>query len=228
VLGGLALSRRDVGWEGRRLEHGVVHDATIGRGIRSRRADSVGTIAPDLLELGGGDIGTIVGSNGSPELLTASFVNGAEAVSVDNLGLMSHFGVDAKTIEGLRRSTRSKSAGLGEENLVLGAAWRGSHGVGVSMGTTSVAHRRAMARRLGVGILVDGHGVDWSSARRAARGVGGDRAVALAAMATVRELVVVQAACKLGLLEVSCNMLVGHLLHASLKKVGFLASVNMC
>jgi hypothetical protein len=47
-------------------------------------------------------------------------------------------------------------------------------------------------------------------------------------MATVRELVVVQAACKLGLLEMCCNVLVGHLLHASLEKVGFLANVSKC
>ena len=41
-------------------------------------------------------------------------------------------------------------------------------------------------------------------------------------MASVGELVVVQTACKFGLLEMSSNVLVGHLLHAGLKKVGFL------
>jgi len=38
--------------------------------------------------------------------------------------------------------------------------------------------------------------------------------------------VVVQTACKFGLLEMSSNVLVGHLLHAGLKKVGFLAMLD--
>lgn len=227
MLGWLAVGRRDVAREGRGLEHGVVHDATIGRGIGSRRADSVGTVAPDLLELGGGNIRTVVGSDGSPELLAAGFVDGAETVSVNDLGLVGHFGVDTETVVRLRGSTGSKGAGLGKEDLVLGAAGRGGDGVGADMGTASVAHGRAVAGRLRVGILIHGHGVDRSSTGRAARGVGRDRVVALAAVATVRKLVVVQAACKLGLLEVSSNVLVRHLLHAGLKKVVLLHSVSI-
>ena len=87
MLRWLALCRRDVSREGVGLEHGVVHDATIGRGIGSRRANGVGAVAPDLLELSGGNIRTVVGGDRSPELLTAGFVDGAEAVSVDDLRL---------------------------------------------------------------------------------------------------------------------------------------------
>jgi hypothetical protein len=42
----------------------------------------------------------------------------------------------------------------------------------------------------------------------------------------MRKLVVVQATGKLGLLEVCSNVLVGHLLHAGLKKVGFLLMLD--
>lgn len=105
--------------EGRGLERGIVHDAAIGRGVGSRRADRVGARAPNLLELSGSDIGTIVSGNGSPELLAASLVDGTKAVSVDDLGLMSHLGVDAESIVGLGRVSGGKRAWLGEENLVL-------------------------------------------------------------------------------------------------------------
>jgi hypothetical protein len=83
VLGRLAISRRDERREGRWLEDGVHHDAAIGRSVGSGRADSAGAVAPDLLELSRRDIRTVVGSDGSPELLAAGFVDGAEAVSVD-------------------------------------------------------------------------------------------------------------------------------------------------
>ena len=46
-------------------------------------------------------------------------------------------------------------------------------------------------------------------------------------MTTVRELVVVQAACELSLLEMGCNVFVGHLLHAGLKKVVLLDIVSI-
>lgn len=111
---------------------------------------------------------------------------------------------------------------------MLGATRRSGDRVGADMGAASVAHGRAVTRRLRVAILVNSHGVDGSSARGAARSVGGDRVVALAAVATVRELVVVQAACELSLLEVCCNVLVWHLLHAGLKKVGLLDDVSLC
>jgi hypothetical protein len=117
-----------------------VHDAAIGRGIGGRRADSVGSVAPNLLKLGGRDIRTVVGSDSSPELLAAGLVDGAEAVGVDDLGLMSYFGVDAETVIRLRRSMGRKGTGLGKKDLVLRSAWRGGDGVGTNMRTASVAH----------------------------------------------------------------------------------------
>ena len=83
-----------------------------------------------------------------------------------------------------------------------------------------------MARRLRVGVLLGNHAIGSRSARGAARGGRRHRVVALAAVAAVRELVVVQAAGKLSLLEVGSNVLVWHLLHAGLKKVVFLADVR--
>jgi hypothetical protein len=168
VLRWLALCRRDVSREGVGLEHGVVHDATIGRGIGSRRANGVGAVAPDLLELSGGNIRTVVGGDRSPELLTAGFVDGAEAVSVDDLRLMGYLGVDAETVEWLWRTTGSEGARLGKKDLVLRSAWGGGDGVGANMRTARVAHRRAVARRLRVGVLFRSHRVHRSSTRRAA------------------------------------------------------------
>jgi hypothetical protein len=149
-----------------------VHDASIGRGIGGRRADSVGSVAPNLFELGGRDIRTVVGSDSSPELLAAGLVDGAEAVGVDDLGLMSYFGVDAETVVRLWRSTGRNGTGLGKKDLVLRSARGGGDGVGTNMRTARVAHGRAVARRLRVPVLVDSHRVDWCSARRAARSVG--------------------------------------------------------
>jgi hypothetical protein len=106
------------------LEHRIAHDGAVGRRVRSRGTDSTGAVAPNLFELSGGDVRTVISSNGSPELLATSFVDGAEAVGVDDFRLVSDFGVDAEAVVGLRRFTRSKGAWLGEENLVLGSAGR--------------------------------------------------------------------------------------------------------
>ena len=123
VLGWLALSRRDIGLIRRWLKDRVVNDATVWRGIGCGWANTTGTVAPDLFELSGRNIGAIVGSDGRPELLAASLVDGAKTVCVDDLGLVGDLSVDAKTIEGLRRRARSQSTRLGQKNLVLNPAW---------------------------------------------------------------------------------------------------------
>jgi len=51
---------------------------------------------------------------------------------------------------------------------------------------------------------------------------GGDRSTTLAAVATMRKLVVVETAGQLSLFQVSGNMFVWHLLEAGLEKVNFL------
>jgi hypothetical protein len=153
VLGGLAVDGRNV-LKRRRLEHGVVHQAAIRRRVGGRGTDGAGTVTPNLLELGRGNIGTVVGGNGGPELVAARLVDGAEAVRVDNLGLMRYFRVDAKSVERLRGSLGSKSARLGQENLVLSACRRGADGRRPDVGATVVAHRRAVAGRLRVRVVL--------------------------------------------------------------------------
>lgn len=223
VLGGFAVGRRRVGREGRGLENGVVHDAAVGRGVGGRWADGAGAITPDLLELGGGYIGTVVGCDCGPELLTAGFVDGAEAFGINNLGLMGYLGVDAEAIVGLRGSPGSKGAGLGEEDLVLGTAGGGSDGSSPDVRATSVAHWRAVTRGLRVGIVINCHCVSWRGAGGAARGIGRDRRGALAAVATMGQLMVMKAAGELGLLEVCSNVLIWHLLHAGLEEIVLLS-----
>ena len=161
MLGRLAV--RLVG----RLEDGVVHDATVGRGLGGRRADSVGTVAPDLLELSRGNVSTVVSSNGGPELLAAGLVDGAKTVSVDNLWLISYFGVDAETVVGFRRFTGGKGARLGQEDLVLGTVGGGRDGIGAEVGAAIVAQGRAVTRGLRISILVHGHGIGWAVTSRA-------------------------------------------------------------
>jgi hypothetical protein len=62
----------------------------------------------------------------------------------------------------------------------------------------------------------------------------GDRVGTLAAVASVRQLVVVKAASQLSLFQMSGNVLIGHLLETSLEKVNFLiltpspASTSRC
>lgn len=111
MLGWLAVGRRSVR-KGRWLQNRIVHNATIRRGLRGRWADSAGAVTPNVFELGGRHVRTVVGSNGGPELLTTGLVDGTEAVGVDNLGLVSHLGVDAQGIVWLGRSARSQSARL--------------------------------------------------------------------------------------------------------------------
>jgi hypothetical protein len=72
-----------------------MRDVTIGRCIGRRRAYTLGTITPNLLKLGGGDVGAVVGGDGSPKVLAAGFVDGAQAVCIHYLGLMRYFSVDA-------------------------------------------------------------------------------------------------------------------------------------
>ena len=60
----------------------------------------------------------------------------------------------------------------------------------------------------------------------ASRGPRGHRSGALSSVASVTELVVVQATGKLRLLQMCCNVLVGHLLETGLEEVGFLRNEN--
>lgn len=66
----------------------------------------------------------------------------------------------------------------------------------------------------------DGGEHDGRVTRRGGRGRHGGRA--LAPIAAMAELVVVQAASELGLLEVGGNVLVGHLLKSGLEQIDFL------
>jgi hypothetical protein len=175
--------------ERRRLEHGVVHQAAIRRGVGGRGTDSAGAVAPNLLKLSRGNIGAVVGGNGGPELVAARLVDGAEAVRVDNLGLVRYFGVDAKSVERLRGSLGSKSARLGQEDLVLGTRRGSADGRGPNVGATVIAHGRAVTGRLRVRIVVHGHAVGLGLAGGAAGGCRGHRGSSLATVATMRELV---------------------------------------
>jgi hypothetical protein len=124
-----------------------MHDTAVRRCVRGGRAHSMGARAPDLLELSGGDISAIVSSNGGPELLTTSLVNGAKAVGVDNLRLVGYFSVDTKSIIGFGGVSRSKGTRFWEQDLVLVAARRSAdRSCSPMRGTASIAHRRAMAR----------------------------------------------------------------------------------
>jgi hypothetical protein len=124
-----------------------VHDAAIRGGIGRRWANSARAMAPNLLELGRRHISAVISGDGGPELLAASLINSAKAVSVDDLGLMNHLGVDAEGVVRLRRLARGKGARLGEQDLVLvtarGSGDRGSPEVRAA---TSVAHGRAVTR----------------------------------------------------------------------------------
>jgi hypothetical protein len=111
-----------------------VHVAAIRRCVRSRRTNTGGTVAPNFLQLSGGDVRTVVSGNGSPELVATSLVDGAEAVGIDDLGLVCNLGVDTEPVEWLGRALGSKRAGLREENLVLSTSRRGSNRRGPDMG----------------------------------------------------------------------------------------------
>jgi len=188
VLGRLAVGRGRI-LEGRGLEHWVVHDAAVGGSVGSGRTNTSRAVAPNLLQLCRGNISTVVGSDRGPELVAASLVNGAEAVSIDNLGLMSDLGVNAQAVEGLGRSLRGEGARLGQENLVLGTSRGSSDGSGPNMRATVVAHRGAVTGRLRVRVVVDSHGIGRRGTVGAARGGGRNRRGALAAVATVGKLV---------------------------------------
>lgn len=76
--------------------------------------------------------------------------------------------------------------------------------------------------------MVHCHLISRRLAGGAARGRRRNGRGALTAMASVRQLVVVQTAGQLGLLEVGGNVLVGHLLHACLKQVVLLVGIRRC
>jgi hypothetical protein len=195
-------------------QHGVLQHGAVGRGLGGRGADGVCAGAPDLLELAGGHVGAIVGCNRRPELLAAGLVDGAETLRVDGLGAVVDIGVDAQAVVRLRRALRGQGAGLGEQDLVLAATGRGCSRDRAHVVATVEVHGGAVARRLRVAVVVDG-----GLANRAERGCRRHRRGAAATVAAVGQLVEVQTAGKLSLLEVQGNVLVGHLLHAGLKQV---------
>lgn len=88
--------------------------------------------------------------------------------------------------------------------------------------------RRVVISRWGDGmhgaVLVDGgwHGMVHDGRVRHGSSAGGHRSTTLAAVATMRQLVVVKTAGQLSLFQVSGNVFVGHLLEASLEKINFL------
>lgn len=93
--------------------------------------------------------------------------------------------------------------------------WR--HGAAVADDGTQGGH--ATARCLVDGARDRGGHDGRVAAGRAARGHG---CCSLAAVAAVAELVVVETACELRLLQVSSNVLVRHLLETSLEEIDFL------
>jgi hypothetical protein len=153
MLRRLAVCGRHI-LEWRGLEHRVVHDVAVGGGVRCRRAYSAGAMAPNVLELSGRNIGTVVGGNGGPELVAAGLVDVTKAVGVDDLGLMSDLGVDAQSVERLWRAMWGQRARLGQKDLVLNT----SRGVGnrsrSNMRAAIIAHRRAVARGVRVRVVV--------------------------------------------------------------------------
>ena len=141
VLAGIAAHRRSIG-KGRRLQHWVLHDAAVRGGIRSGRADHVGAGAPNLLKLSWRHIRSIVGSDGSPELLAASLVNGTKAVCVDYLWLVNNLSVDAQAIVRFGRLSRSHGPRLRKENLVLATTRRRANRSGPDVwAATGIAQR---------------------------------------------------------------------------------------
>lgn len=74
-------------------------------------------------------------------------------------------------------------------------------------------------------VLADGRGHSMCHFGRVDSRAGtgrGDGACSLAAVASMRELMVMKTASQLSLFQVSGNVLVGHLLETSLKKIDFL------
>jgi hypothetical protein len=195
-------------------QHGVLQHGAVGGSLGGRGADGVCAGAPNLLKLCGGDVGAIVGCNRRPELLAAGLVDGTETLRVDGLGAVVHIGVDAQAVVRLRRALGGQGAGLGKQDLVLAAAGRGRSRDRAHMVVTAEVHGGAVARRLRVAVVVNGR-----LANGAERGYRRHRRGAAAAVAAVGQLVEVQTAGKLSLLEVQGNVLVRHLLHAGLKQV---------
>lgn len=222
------------GWERSRFHGRVVRvggNAAVGAGVRSRWSSADGgTISPNLLELGGCHVGAILSSDRGPKGSTTSFVDGSKTVRIDRVHSRvknALVGVDTETRR-FGRGTRGQLTGLGEQDLVLGPVWRGVDGAILRGSLTSVVDRRALARDAhGILVVLDiavlRHGGVTVGARRGVRGDGGSP---LAAVASVRELVIVETASKLRLLEVGSDMLVGHLLHSSLEEVVLLQEMG--
>jgi hypothetical protein len=122
-----------------------VHVAAIGRCVRSRGTNTGGAIAPNFLQLSRRDVRTVVSGNSGPELVTTSLVDGAETISIDDLGLVCNLGVDTQPVEWLGGALRSKCARFGKENLVLSTSGGGSNRCRPDMRASTVAHRRAVA-----------------------------------------------------------------------------------
>lgn len=88
--------------EGQGLGNWIIQDAVIRRRIRSGWANGIEAVAPYLLELRRRNISTVISCNSGPKLLTAGFVDGVEAVGVNNPWLISDLSIDAQPVAGLR------------------------------------------------------------------------------------------------------------------------------
>lgn len=97
MFAGIVVDRRAISERGR-FHDRVVHHATVGRSIRGRRTNRIGTRTPNFLKLGRGYVCTIVGGDSSPELLSTSFVDCAKTIGVDDFGLVRHASVDTKGV----------------------------------------------------------------------------------------------------------------------------------
>ncbi len=197
------------------------------RGWGSRRVEAV---AEDILELGGGDVGAVLGRDGGPEGGAAGLVDGAEPLRVDGGRVDDAVGgVDAQAAEGLGRALRRVRPRFGQQDLLVRAGGRRvRRAEALGRGHVAVLARgAALRRRLGDGavVVLDAEVVVGRVRRgphRAGRGGRADGAVAFAAVARVRELVVVETAGELRLLQVRGDVLVGHLLHPGLEEICFL------
>jgi hypothetical protein len=182
---------------------------------------------------------SVFGSDDTPEWETVSFVDVAETFLVNvGHGQLRCCNITVETQRGVGRWVRESTAGwrwLREDgNWVAEVAGR-AVGVGTRQegGSSGKLHMLWRLRRIVVGwwgyrlhgtILVDGrrHGVVHDGRVRNSSNTGGDRSTTLAAVATMRQLVVVETAGQLSLFQVSGNVFVWHLLEAGLEEINFL------
>ena len=211
---------RGVGREWAGLQHAAGVEVVFRGGRAVGHVSAAGS--PDILEVAWRDILTIFSGNARPEASTAGLVDGTEAVSVDASALLDG-SVDAETHERLRGVLRGQRAWLREQQLVRIAVRRVIMAEGRSR---AVAHGGGLAGVVGAAEVTSFAQAVLRRIRRLVGGAGGasrsGRQRTLAAVATVRKLVVVKPASQLSLIQVSGDVLVRHLLPTGLEEVVFL------